>query len=165
VVTRASVPATALLLAVSAGAALGLAGPDAPYRPIASGPSLSGGRFWSHEAANTSRPMAAAVTQMAGEVPIEPGVVNVVLGKDRVLSYFESSYLSIYQRAQRSVDSTLLLAVLEQGPTELGAAAIARNQRVRIIALDEAGVRFAQLIEVRYPGLVADIRIWPAPSA
>jgi hypothetical protein len=160
VVTRASVPATALLLAVSAGAVLGLAGSDAPYRPM--GSDESAGRFWSHDAAIFYRPMAASVVEMARLAPIEPGVVTVVLGENGALSYFESSYLSIYQREQRSVDSTLLLAVLRQEPTDLGAAVIARNHRVRIIALDEAGASFARQVDVRYPGLVVDIR--PAPS-
>jgi hypothetical protein len=161
VVTRASAPATALLLAVAAGAVLGLAGPDAPYRPV--GSESMAGRYWSRGAVATRRPMAAAVVEMAGLAPIEPGVVNVVLGEDRVASYLMSSYLSIYQRDQRSVDSTLLLAVLRQGPTELGAAVIARNHRVRIIALNEAGASFARQVDALYPGLVVDIR--PAPSA
>jgi hypothetical protein len=162
-VRRASAPVTALLLVVSAGAFLGFAGLNAPYRPMEA--AMAPGRFWSREAVNAHGGMAALVIRMAGQVPAEPGVVNVVISKDQESSHFETSFLSMYQRSQRSVDGALLFAVLKEGPREVGAAAAARNQRIRFIALDVTGVRFAQEVEAVYPGLVAGIQTWPAPGA
>lgn len=154
---RFATPATAVLLAVAAGSALGLFRADSGYRPTSTKEVTSASRSWSSgAAAKASGVLAADVVTLAGRFPPEPDVITIVLGDDGPDSYFGTLYLSMYQRSIGIV-GPMLLPILDEHPADIGEAARASGRQLRIIATTPQGRATANAVEAAYPEQVLTI--------
>jgi hypothetical protein len=164
-VDRAATPAMASLLALGAASALGLVQTDTPYRPTQTGQYVSVSRYWSREAVREIRPVAAEIIALADQLEPEPDVVTILLSGDRVGSYFETTYLAMYERSMQTVDQPTLAAVLAADPDGIAAAASAAGNRLRLVVRDAGGDRLAAVLESRYPAQVMALLPWPPRPA
>jgi hypothetical protein len=144
---RLSAPASAVLLALAIGSALGLASSDAPLR-VARPDAVKG---WSSGWIQSRwRPMAAEVTAINQRYPEDPNVINIVLTDGPSTSYLESLFLSMYQRSNGIV-GPVVIPVLSVDYDALAEGAQVQGRKIRLIATNSTGLYWANVFQHRFP--------------